>query len=432
MNKFKAAIKGLYRHIQSDSLYRNSFFLLTSTMVLSVCGFFFWIIAARYFTASAIGISTTLLSVSAYITTIGLLGMDGGLLRFLPKPERRNVKINSSMTLILIFTFLATVAFLVIRSRVSSKFGFIGDSPLYVIGLLLIVALMSMDTIVNQIFVAYRSSKYVLFKSIIFSVLRLMLPIILVGAVTLGPFIANGIAIGVGVFFSLYILIHKYKYRPAFVLDRKSIKEMRSYSAVQYIASLSSNFTTVALPILVLNQLGASQAAYYYMATMLAKFLTVIPQTASKSLLVESSHDESILAHNVLKVAKQVLIILIPAIIGMIIFGRFILTFFGKSYSSEAGSFLAIMAISAIFGACNYVGDAVLNVQQRNKTFLFMNTLNTGIIFILSYIAVKNGLYGLGKAWLASQVITACVYLALFAKPLYSQFIKSTMRVNHE
>jgi len=44
------------------------------------------------------------------------------------------------------------------------------------------------------------------------------------------------------------------------------------------------------LPIMVLNVLGAEQAAYYYIAYAIAALLFMIPNAISMSLFVEGSH----------------------------------------------------------------------------------------------------------------------------------------------
>ena len=46
------------------------------------------------------------------------------------------------------------------------------------------------------------------------------------------------------------------------------------------------------LPIMVLNVLGAEQAAYYYIAYAIAALLFMIPSAISMSLFVEGSHGE--------------------------------------------------------------------------------------------------------------------------------------------
>src|SRR6185437_4704409 len=68
------AIAKLYQHFTSDSLFRNSMYLMLSTAIQALFGFFFWIINARLFTATEVGLATTIISIGTLITSLSLLG----------------------------------------------------------------------------------------------------------------------------------------------------------------------------------------------------------------------------------------------------------------------------------------------------------------------------------------------------------------------
>ena len=66
------------------------------------------------------------------------------------------------------------------------------------------------------------------------------------------------------------------------------------------------------LPIMVLNVLGAEQAAYYYIAYAIAALLFMIPGAISTSLFVEGSHGEA-LKRTVVKSLVTIFSLLVPA-----------------------------------------------------------------------------------------------------------------------
>ena len=66
------------------------------------------------------------------------------------------------------------------------------------------------------------------------------------------------------------------------------------------------------LPIMVLNVLGAEQAAYYYIAYAIAALLFIIPNAISMSLFVEGSHGEA-LKRTVVKSLVTIFSLLFPA-----------------------------------------------------------------------------------------------------------------------
>ena len=88
-------INKFYKHLASDSLYRNSIYLMLSTLVMSFLGFFFWIISARLYSTEQVGIGATLISVMTLISSLSILGLDNGLIRYLPTAERKNDVLTS-------------------------------------------------------------------------------------------------------------------------------------------------------------------------------------------------------------------------------------------------------------------------------------------------------------------------------------------------
>src|SRR5260221_1957774 len=72
------------RFLQENPLYKNSFYVMASNMVLIGTGFFFWIIAARLYSTAQIGIATSLFSLLTLLSNFSLLGFGSGLMRFLP------------------------------------------------------------------------------------------------------------------------------------------------------------------------------------------------------------------------------------------------------------------------------------------------------------------------------------------------------------
>lgn len=70
-----------------DPLYKNSFFIMLSSITNAGFGFFFWMIAARLYSAEDVGIATALWSSLTLILLLSRLGFDFSLIRFFP--ERR-------------------------------------------------------------------------------------------------------------------------------------------------------------------------------------------------------------------------------------------------------------------------------------------------------------------------------------------------------
>ena len=62
--------------LASDPLYRTSFFMAFSSIFNAICGFFFWMIAARHYSVEQVGQATALISSLGWFSSSPGLGLD--------------------------------------------------------------------------------------------------------------------------------------------------------------------------------------------------------------------------------------------------------------------------------------------------------------------------------------------------------------------
>jgi len=74
----------LKKHL-SDPLFKNAYFLMFSSLTSAGSGFFFWLIAARFYSTADIGLASAIISAMGLISMLSLLGFDISLVRFLPE-----------------------------------------------------------------------------------------------------------------------------------------------------------------------------------------------------------------------------------------------------------------------------------------------------------------------------------------------------------
>ena len=76
--------RGTEKHL-NDPLFKNAYFLMFSSLTSAGSGFFFWLIAARFYSTSDIGLASAIISAMGLIAMLSLLGFDISLVRFLPE-----------------------------------------------------------------------------------------------------------------------------------------------------------------------------------------------------------------------------------------------------------------------------------------------------------------------------------------------------------
>jgi O-antigen/teichoic acid export membrane protein len=413
----KKTISKFYNLLANDSLYKNSFYLMLSTGVMAFLGFFFWIINARLYSAEQVGIGTTLISIMTLISSFSLLGLRNSLIKYLPTSDKKNEKINTSFMLVGLTSIFISIFFLVFLKTFSPRLLFVRESIIFSLLFILFAVFSSLNAISETVFIAYRSSKFVLIKNTTSSIAKLILPIFLVALGAYGIVVSMGIAMAVAFLVTLVFLILRFNYSPKPIIDRIAVKRMAKFSLWNYIAGFIGGLPTMVLPVLITNSIGAKFSAYFYLDMMIANFLYIIPMATSQSLFAEGSYSETELKVQLKKAIKIISLILIPAILVTFLFGKYILLAFGKEYSSEGVIFLQILAISGIFLSINYIGDSIFYIKNRIKLIILLNFISTSIILSLSIMLIHQNLLGIGVGWMLGQGIISVIYL-LFMKKL--------------
>src|SRR4029078_6202486 len=121
------------------------------------------------------------------------------------------------------------------------------------------------------------------------------------------------------------------------------------------------------------------------------------------SLFAESSYSNQEIKQLLKKAITIIALLIRPAIIITVIFGKYVLLSFGKQYSSEGFQLLQLIALSGIFVSINYVGTTLLNVRHKVGYIILVNVVNAFFILLLSFVVISKNLLGIGYAWIISQ-----------------------------
>lgn len=411
-------LKDKYEKIMGDSLYKNSIYLMVSSAVMAGFGFFFWLICARLFAAEDIGLATTIISVMGLIASISVLGLNTGLVRYLPNSKDKNNKINTCFTIVALTSIIVSSIFLLGLGKFSPRLVFIKENILMSFAFIFFMVVYSMSSIIESVFVAFRKAKFVLVKNTIFSVVKLGLPFVFFSLGIMGAFgifsaYMSASFIGFGVV--LLILIYKFNYKPRFVFYDSVITKIGKFSFVLYLAGFVGGLSSTLMPLIITNTLNPETTAYYFMAMQIVSLLFVVSSATNNSLFAEGSANVKSLRKNVFKSIWIIAILLIPAILLTFLFGHFILGAFGEEYSTQGLNFLKIMTLSAILVSVNSVFGSVFKVKKRIGGIMVTSIISAVSILGLSFLFMKTyGLIGISYAYIIGQAIVTLTYLSMY------------------
>jgi len=404
-------LKSLY----GVSLYRNAIYLMLNSAMLALTGFFFWVIAARLYPVEGVGLASAAISAIGLLALLSTLGLDYGLIRFLPNAgEKASKMINSCFTLGALLSIILALIFLAGLNIWSPALLPIREHPVFFAGFVIFTIANLLTTLLRQTFIAQRKAKFAFIAhGLIFGLLRFIPVVILAGTFrTFGIFASWGIALAVAILIGTMLLLphSQIGYRPLPAIEKGAISDMMHFSSANYSANIFWAIPSLILPLMVVNLLGAEQNAYFYIAWAISTILFWIPVAASLSLFAEGSHDEEKLGENFRKSLKLTFFLLIPAIAIIFLLGNKILLLFGTAYSENATKLLQILAISALPLSLNYIYFSVKRVEMRMKEVIGLSAFIAVATLALSFFLLPRiGILGAGVSYLVAQVIATSI-----------------------
>ena len=406
----REGIKSLYQ----VSLYRNTIYLVVYSGVNSVTGVLFWIAAARLYDAEAVGLASAVIAAIGFVVLFSSLGLDYGLIRFLPDAgNKANDIINSCFTTAGLTALVLAGIFLAGLGVWSPALLGIRESLAFLASFLLLGIVFTLSGFVIQVFIARRRAGFTLAQGLIFGLSR-FIPLFLLVPIYLdfGIYVSWGIAVAASTLIAVFWFLPRVlkEYRPRFTIKKTVLAEMLRFSLANYVSNIFWALPLVVLPLMVVNILGAEQNAYFYVGWSVASIMFIIPVSTSQSLYAEGSHDQEKLGREVRKSLKISLVLIVPALIIVLVLGDKIMWLFGRAYTENTTRLIWTIAVSVVPMSINFIYLSIKRVQKKMKSAVVLTAFMCVATLGLSYFLLPvMGILGAGVAWLAGQTGAALI-----------------------
>jgi O-antigen/teichoic acid export membrane protein len=416
--KAAGILRGLFQVLR-DPLRRNSLFLLSTHAVIALVGFFFWRIADGRYGEEAVGVATSLVSAVLLLHTLARLGLDIGLIRFLPDETDKPGMINTSFTIVGLLSAVLALVFVVGVGVWAPKLVFVRDNAWYAVLFIAFTVATSLVELMRQgVFVAYRKTQSSLAVEVVGG---LRLPVVLaflsVGAY--GIFVAWGIggvvALVAGI--ALVVLVQR-SYRPVPAIRRGVVGKMLHFSLGNYAAETMRELPGFVLPIIVLgvftaklgDEAGKPMAAYFYIAWTIASVVMMIAYATGSSLLAEGSLDPRKFGSSTVKAMRFMLLLLAAAVVVVFVAGGWVLAWFGEGYSEKALWLLRVLSVSGVPIAVNTIYVTQKRIERKMWPVIVVYAFVACFTIGVGYALIdRTDLLGIGIAWLVSNSLVALV-----------------------
>ncbi|MEW1914385.1 oligosaccharide flippase family protein [Kitasatospora sp. NPDC085895] len=404
-------------------LVRNGRILAASAVLAAGLGALFWLLAARWFSAEAVGRSYALLSAAMLLATLGSLNLGDVLVRFLPTAGERGRRL-----VVRCYTISTAVGAAVAT-------GFVLLAPQLAPGLtelreswsaILFIAATSAYTVFvlqDGALTGLRQPGWVLGENLIFAIAKAVaLALCAILAVEAGILLAWAAGLVLAVTVANTVLFaralptaHPAPGSGASAPSAARPHRMARYAAADYIGQLGQTAVSKSLPLFVLGRLGADETAYYSLAYLVTDTLYQAAYAMGQSLTVEGAAEPHRLAEHARHTLRHTALLITPATVVAVAAAPWILDLFGTDYAAHGTTVLRLMALSAVPNVLFGVAVHVARVRQALAFLTGLQLAFAAMLLTLTLVLMpRYGLTGVGAAWLATACTLALV-LAVMA-----------------
>jgi O-antigen/teichoic acid export membrane protein len=403
-------------------LVRGSFGVMVSTILASIAGWLFWVVATNRWPPDQIGVATSLVAALTSIALIAGQPIATTMLLRIPRSERREDLLAVGLTVAIgIATVESLIAILVLPGNLSVV-RTVGIGSLFAVG----AAAAAAGIVLDASSLAIRKPIYMIGRNGMHGGGKLVLLIALAipAGLISGPFAVVGTWATLSVVSSLWEydrwrreVVRREPLAARQPADRRAgIAELREGFGLQVVGTLGGSLPPQLLPILVIGILGKEQAGWFSITWLVGSLCFMISPSVCQALLAEGSlRPQELDAKTRAAVALSSGLLVVPLVV-YVAFGSAVLGLFGAPYAAHGTTLLVILAISSLPDLVTNVGVARYRVQGRLGAAAAVN----GLIAVVTiagagWALADHGIDAAGWAWLAGQVAGCCMLVVIAA-----------------
>ena len=376
-------------------------------------GFVFWLVAARSFSAQAMGLTAAAISALMLCVQLATLGVGPAFIAEHPghrgDPGRL---LDTALTIQVLSGSAVAAVFLAVFAVSDLELGAVAANPAFAGAFLLMGAIGTVGLLQDHVSMAHGRGDQVLARDSVNGSVTL-LPLALIPLV--GPWAGSAGLFSAWVIGALCACVLGFRqisrisgHRLRLRAERKLSRRLVGRGLPNYALTLMEKAPTFILPIIVTELLSPADNAYWYAAWMISWGVCVIPSAFGFGLYAETVRDRQRLADHVRRALRTSLALGVPAAIGAAVLARPLLSMLGQGYADAGAGPLRILVIAVVPVAVIQTYFAVCRARGE-----FSEAVGTGVAWVTlglggAAAAVGSwGLVGMAGCWLGATALTA-------------------------
>ncbi|PWJ55735.1 Glycosyltransferase involved in cell wall bisynthesis [Quadrisphaera granulorum] len=401
----------------SSALVVNSLAQVLATAAMAASGALFWFLCARLYPAHDVGLATALISASSVVSLASLAGFHTTFLRYLPGSAHRSRYLDTGFLVSAVTGVVLSIGLVLVLPEVAPELSRLRTDWTAAAAFVLVTVATSVNTLTDAAFMALRAAKYnLLFDGVLQSAGRLLGVALLASGGYLGIFSASGAGTLLATAASVVVLVRRFAYRPRGRIDISVLTHVRAYAAGNHLAFVVNLVPTLAIPVLALHQLGATQAAHLSMAFTVSNVFFGAAYAITAATFAEASYAEQPLAQVLRRSARVLAVVVVPATLIMVVFAGPLLSVFGPGYADGASTALVVFGLSTPLVAAYDLATVVLRSRQRSLPHVVVQSVYC--VTVVGCIVAWRGAgpVGTAAAWATGTAVGLVAALIAVAR----------------
>jgi O-antigen/teichoic acid export membrane protein len=403
------------RHRQ---LLGNAASMLGTTVATAGLGVVFWLLAAREFSPDAVGVAGAAVSAMTLLGFVATVGLGTLLMGELPRRRSGAVAlINAALVVAGVVGIVIGLGFAVIGPAIASNLDPLSADAASIASFALGAGLTSLALVLDQSLIGLLQGGLQLTRNVAFAVVKLValagIAVLVAdaGAGWIYSAWALGIAASLLVLGPFYVRRRHERMRP----DLAALREMRGSAASHAAVNLGLETADLAMPVLILAFLTASESASFYIAWMVTNILIMVPLSLSMVAYAIGAGDPSRPAERFRFTIRVSLGFGVLATLFLLFAATPLLEIFGESYADDAATSLRIMALAVFPLTIKVHYVAVHRLERRLRAALPFVWAGTVLELAGGVVGAAVGdLSAVAIGWLAGL----CIEAAAMARPV--------------
>jgi O-antigen/teichoic acid export membrane protein len=402
-------------------LHVNALALATSAGLTAALGLVYWAVAARTYSAPDVGRQSALVSAMLLVGGMAQVGADSVLVRFLPVAGSRARRLTARLYGVATATgATAAVVFVLGTSIWAPSLGFLRHGWWF-LAFVVSTLVACIYAVQDSVLTGARRAVWVPVENGLVSMFKIVLLALFGAFVGAGAIFASwnvptmlAVVVVTGLVFTR--LLRRGQTAPARL---PGAGVLARYMLGNYVGSLFALVAINATPLIVINRVGATAAAHFFVPWAIFNGLQLFTTNISYSLVVEAAADEARTDHLFRRAIVHALLTIAPVSAALAVGGPWLLRGLGHSYAVGGGTLLRWLAVAAIPAVA--VPLSITRARLRNRPGLVVLIQGAWSASILAgaYVALgRTGLEGVGIAAFAAASALAVVLGTTVLRPV--------------